>query len=90
MDPLDRGAIAAALRRLVREPALRERLGAGSLAVTARHPLEADAEAFERAVLTAAALGALGSSAGRTCSATVALDRLRAGSGSSSASARSR
>ena len=35
----DRGQIAAALRRLVREPELRERLAAGSRAVTARHPL---------------------------------------------------
>jgi glycosyltransferase involved in cell wall biosynthesis len=54
VDPGDRGAIAAALRRIVREPQLRERLAAGSLAVTERHPLEADAEAFERAVLRAA------------------------------------
>jgi hypothetical protein len=29
-------------------------LSAGSLAVTERHPLEADVEAFERAVLRAA------------------------------------
>ena len=55
VDPHDRGAIAAALRRIVREPQLRERLAAGSLAVTERHPLEADAEAFEQAVLKAAA-----------------------------------
>jgi glycosyltransferase involved in cell wall biosynthesis len=54
VDPTDRAAIVTALRRLVREPELRERLAAGSLAVTARHPLEADAEAFERAVLRAA------------------------------------
>ena len=54
VDPTDRSAIAAALRRLVREPSLRGRLAAGSLAVTERHPLEADAEAFERAVLRAA------------------------------------
>jgi glycosyltransferase involved in cell wall biosynthesis len=53
VDPTDRRAIASALGRLVREPALRERLAAGSLAVTERHPLEADAEAFERAVLAA-------------------------------------
>jgi len=53
VDPGDRGAIVAALRRLVREPRLRERLAAGSAAVTARHPPEADAEAFERAVLRA-------------------------------------
>ena len=54
VDPTDRAAIAAALRRLVRDADLRERLAAGSLAVTERHPLEADAEAFERAVLKAA------------------------------------
>jgi glycogen(starch) synthase len=54
VDPADRGAITDALGRLVRDPGLRERLAAGSRAVTARHPLEADAEAFERAVLKAA------------------------------------
>jgi glycosyltransferase involved in cell wall biosynthesis len=54
VDPADRGAITEALTRLVRDPALRARLAAGSLAVTERHPLEADAEAFERAVLRAA------------------------------------
>ncbi len=54
VDPADRSAIASALGRLVREPELRSRLAAGSLAVTERHPLEADAEAFERAVLRAA------------------------------------
>jgi glycosyltransferase involved in cell wall biosynthesis len=54
VDPTDRAAITDALGRLVRDAALRERLAAGSRAVTARHPLEADAEAFERAVLTAA------------------------------------
>jgi hypothetical protein len=37
----------------VREPELRERLAAGSRAVTERHPPEADAEAWERAVLRA-------------------------------------
>jgi glycosyltransferase involved in cell wall biosynthesis len=51
IEPGDRGQIAAALRRLVREPDLRERLAAGSRAVTARHPPEADVEAWERAVL---------------------------------------
>jgi glycosyltransferase involved in cell wall biosynthesis len=51
VDPDDRGQIVAALRRLVREPELRERLAAGSRAVTERHPLLADAEAWERAVL---------------------------------------
>jgi glycosyltransferase involved in cell wall biosynthesis len=53
IDPGERDQIAAALRRLVREPDLRERLAAGSRAVTERHPPEADAEAWERAVLRA-------------------------------------
>ena len=51
VDPDDRAALVAALRRLVREPELRARLAAGSRAVTARHPLSADAEAWERAIL---------------------------------------
>jgi glycosyltransferase involved in cell wall biosynthesis len=55
VEPTDRDAIAAALRRLVRDAALRARLAEGSRALTARHPLEADAEAWERAVLSAAA-----------------------------------
>jgi glycosyltransferase involved in cell wall biosynthesis len=50
VDPEDRAGIAAALRRLVREPELRERLSAGSRAVTERHPPEADVEAWERAI----------------------------------------
>jgi glycosyltransferase involved in cell wall biosynthesis len=54
VDPGDRAAITGALRRLVRESELRERLAAGSRAVTERHPLAADVEAFERAVLKAA------------------------------------
>jgi glycosyltransferase involved in cell wall biosynthesis len=54
VDPEDRDAVAGALRRLVRDPALRARLAAGSVAVTERHPIEADVEAFERAVLRAA------------------------------------
>ena len=54
IEPGDRGQIAEALRRLVREPDLRERLAAGSRAVTARHPLDADVEAWERAVLRVA------------------------------------
>jgi len=54
VDPGDRSAIVDALRRLVREPELRARLSAGSRAVTARHPLSADAEAWERAVLRVA------------------------------------
>ena len=53
VDPDDREQIATALRRLVREPELRERLAAGSRAVTERHPPEADVEAWERAVLRA-------------------------------------
>jgi glycosyltransferase involved in cell wall biosynthesis len=55
VDPSSRAELAAALRRLVREPELREGLAAGSRAVTARHPLEADAEAWERAIRAAAA-----------------------------------
>jgi hypothetical protein len=39
---------------VVRDSGLRARLSAGSLAVTERHPLEADVKAFERAVLRAA------------------------------------
>ena len=54
VDPSDRAAVTEALRALVRDGALRARLSAGSLAVTERHPLEADVEAFERAVLRAA------------------------------------
>jgi glycosyltransferase involved in cell wall biosynthesis len=53
VDPSDRGQISEALKRLVREPGLRARLAAGSRAVTDRHPPEADAEAWERAVLRA-------------------------------------
>lgn len=53
VEPGDRAEIAGALRRLIREPELRERLAAGSRAVTARHPPEADAEAWERAILRA-------------------------------------
>jgi glycosyltransferase involved in cell wall biosynthesis len=55
VDPGDRGEISVALERLVRDRVLRERLAEGSRAVTERHPLEADVEAFERAVLNAAA-----------------------------------
>jgi glycosyltransferase involved in cell wall biosynthesis len=55
VEPGDREQIADALRRLVREPELRERLAAGSREVTARHPPEADVEAWERAVLRALA-----------------------------------
>jgi glycosyltransferase involved in cell wall biosynthesis len=56
VDPGDRAQIAVALRRLVRDAELRERLAAGSRAVTERHPPEADAEAWERAVARAVAL----------------------------------
>jgi glycosyltransferase involved in cell wall biosynthesis len=55
VDPGDEAEVAGALERVVRDAALRGRLAAGSLAVTERHPLEADAEAFERAVLGAVA-----------------------------------
>jgi glycosyltransferase involved in cell wall biosynthesis len=60
VDPGERDQIAVALRRLVREPALRARLAEGSRAVTERHPPEADAEAFERAVLGALSRSELG------------------------------
>jgi glycosyltransferase involved in cell wall biosynthesis len=53
VDPDDRDAITRALRRLVREDALRARLAEGSRALTARHSPEADAAAWERAVLNA-------------------------------------
>jgi glycosyltransferase involved in cell wall biosynthesis len=53
VDPADRAGIADALRRMVRDPQLRGRLAEGSRAVTARHPTEADAEAWERALLRA-------------------------------------
>jgi glycosyltransferase involved in cell wall biosynthesis len=58
VDPEDRPAIVEALRRLVRDGELRSRLAAGSLAVTDRHPLEADVAAWERAVLRAVEGGA--------------------------------
>jgi glycosyltransferase involved in cell wall biosynthesis len=57
VDPSDRDAVVSALRRVVRDGELRSRLSTGSLAVTERHPLEADVEAFERAVLRAAREG---------------------------------
>lgn len=53
VDPDDPQAIVRALRSLVREHDLRARLAAGSRAVTRRHPPEADAEAWERAVISA-------------------------------------
>ena len=57
VDPDDRMGLVEALRRIVREPELRERLAAGSRAVTERHPPEADVEAWERAILRAASSG---------------------------------
>jgi glycosyltransferase involved in cell wall biosynthesis len=57
VDPSDRAAVRDALSRLVRDGVLRARLSAGSLAVTERHPLEADVEGFERAVMRAAPAG---------------------------------
>jgi glycosyltransferase involved in cell wall biosynthesis len=54
VDPGSVDAAAAALRRLVRDGPLRERLAAGSRALAERTPLLADVEAFERAVLRAA------------------------------------
>ena len=54
VDPADRRSIVEALRRVVRDGELRARLAAGSVRVTERHPLDADVEAFERAVLKAA------------------------------------
>lgn len=54
VDPEDVGSIAAALRRMVREPTLRDLLTAGSRAVTARHPAEADVEVWETAIVQAA------------------------------------
>ena len=54
VEPGDRAGLAEALTRMVREPELRARLAAGSRTVTERHPLLADVEAWERAVLGAA------------------------------------
>jgi glycosyltransferase involved in cell wall biosynthesis len=54
VDPDDPDAIAVALGRLVRDPALRARLAAGSRELAAARGLEADVDAFERAVLRAA------------------------------------
>jgi glycosyltransferase involved in cell wall biosynthesis len=58
VDPDDHAGLVDAIRRIVREPELRERLAAGSLAVTERHPPGADVEAWERAILRASAGGA--------------------------------
>jgi glycosyltransferase involved in cell wall biosynthesis len=54
VDPRDRGQVAAAIRRLVRDGELRGRMGEASRAITDALSPEADAEAFERAVLRAA------------------------------------
>jgi glycosyltransferase involved in cell wall biosynthesis len=53
VDPGSRAELTAALQRIVQKPELRARLAEGSRAVTERHPPEADAEAWERAVLRA-------------------------------------
>jgi glycosyltransferase involved in cell wall biosynthesis len=55
VDPERVDEIAAALRRLVLDHELRARLAGGSREVTRRHPPEADAEAWERAVLRVSA-----------------------------------
>jgi len=75
VDPGRDDQIAAALRRLVRDRAERERMASASRALAERTPLSADAEAFERAVLGAIERwGQAGdqppSSAGRTSSRT--------------------
>jgi glycosyltransferase involved in cell wall biosynthesis len=53
VDPGSVTDVSEALRRLVGDSQLRARLAAGSRTVTERHPPEADAEAWERAVLRA-------------------------------------
>jgi glycosyltransferase involved in cell wall biosynthesis len=57
VDPRSRSAIAEALRRLAGDAGLRARMAAASRAITERTPPEADVEAFERALLRAAAGG---------------------------------
>jgi glycosyltransferase involved in cell wall biosynthesis len=54
VDPEDVSAIAAALRRLCEDEALRARLAAGSRAVDAEHDLACDVEAFASAIVRAA------------------------------------
>jgi glycosyltransferase involved in cell wall biosynthesis len=54
VDPESPAEIERALALLVREAGLRRRLAEAGRALTARHPLEADAQAWERAVLSAA------------------------------------
>jgi glycosyltransferase involved in cell wall biosynthesis len=53
VDPHDLGAIASGLRRLCREPELRAALGRASWELEAARSIDADVEAFERAVLCA-------------------------------------
>ena len=53
VDPRDGGQIADALRRLIEDAGLRRRMCEASVAITEATPLEADAEAFEHAVLAA-------------------------------------
>lgn len=55
VDPHDEAGVAEALGRLLSDADLRARLAAGSRALTERTPLEADAEAFENAVMRAGA-----------------------------------
>jgi glycosyltransferase involved in cell wall biosynthesis len=50
VDPDDDPAIAAAVRRLARDPALREEMGAASREIDREWPLERSVEAFARAV----------------------------------------
>ena len=66
VDPESTDEIAGALRRLVRDPELRARLAAGSVAVTERHPPEADAQAWERAILRVTQPSSAGSSSRAT------------------------
>ncbi len=52
--PGDLDALAHALSRLCRDPALRQRMGAQSRRIAAQHPLQADVEAFAAAIRAAA------------------------------------
>ncbi len=53
--PGDGDALAGALARVCREPALREAMSAASVAVARRHPLQADVDAFAAMIEKAAA-----------------------------------
>lgn len=55
VDPLSESSIRAALELVAGDQAARERMAAESLAITAEHPLAADAAAFVRAITRAAA-----------------------------------